>query len=588
MLKQAVASFKFSHFSLLCIGLMWVWPFLYYVHALPLTTFYQEWSAVLLGLCAMPLLLAKRHWERPEVPRIILLPLGLMVLVLVQFALGKMEYVSQALLVALYLLWAALLVMLGRCLREELGLPLLATVLAFFLLVGAELSTVIGLIQHFRWHTFLDHVVLVNLTGVFGNMGQPNHFADYISLGLASLGLLYVRWNLRGWKVVLLALPMLYVLMLCESRSPWLYLLSFSAMAYFWQRKDETLRRLLHYCLLLLLGFFLMQFTVYIPWLSGGHVPQTFFNRLDSAHGGVIRRWIWYEAGLMFAAHPFLGVGFGQFAWEHFLLGPELRNPMINGLYNNAHNIVMQTAAEMGAAGVLLFAGMLGLWIRQAYRASRSIYHWWGFGVLAVLGIHSLLEYPLWYTYFLGIAALMLGVLDGTTHRLESGRIGRVSLAAILLLGVLSLIQVWQGYRMLETLARPQPEGVSRGEYASRLMEAHRQFLMQPYVEAMLSNISEGQTGRLELVRTVNESVMHFAPIASFVYREVYLLGLSGEQEAAKLQLERAIWAYPAGCPPFIEKLREGAQKDPVHFSALVEFAQIKYEEYLVAARGGL
>jgi hypothetical protein len=301
----------------------------------------------------------------------------------------------------------------------------------------------------------------------------------------------------------------------------------------------------------------------------------------------VIRRWIWYEAALIFAGHPILGAGIGQFAWEHFLLGPELHNPLIYGIYNNAHNIVMQTAAEMGAAGLLLFAGMLGLWIRQAYRASRSIYHWWGFGVLAVLGIHSLLEYPLWYTYFLGIAALMLGMLDSTTHRLESVRIGRVSLATVLLLGAVSLIQVWQGYRKLETLTRPQPEGVSRAEFAGRLMEVHKQFLVQPYVEAMLSNMSEGQAGRLEAVRNVNESVMHFMPIASFVYREVYLLALSGEQDEAKLQLERAIWAYPGACPEFIEKLGGSAQRDPARFSALVEFAQNKYAEYLAVAQGG-
>ena len=128
---------------------------------LPLTTFYQEWGAAVLGLCAMPLLVTRRYWQQPEIPRIVLLPIGLMLLVLVQFAFGKIDYFSQTLLITLYLLWAALLIMLGQRLREELGLPVLATALAAFLLVGAELSTLVGVLQHFQWHSFLDGVVSV-------------------------------------------------------------------------------------------------------------------------------------------------------------------------------------------------------------------------------------------------------------------------------------------------------------------------------------------------------------------------------------------------------------------------------------------
>lgn len=50
---------------------MWVLPFLYYHHAYPITTFYQEWGTGLLGLCALPLLLTSRFWQAPEVPRIV-------------------------------------------------------------------------------------------------------------------------------------------------------------------------------------------------------------------------------------------------------------------------------------------------------------------------------------------------------------------------------------------------------------------------------------------------------------------------------------------------------------------------------------
>lgn len=70
--------------SLTLVGIMWVLPFLYYHHAYPLTTFYQEWSAAMLGLCAMSLLMTKDSAALAAIPRIALLPVALILLVLLQ------------------------------------------------------------------------------------------------------------------------------------------------------------------------------------------------------------------------------------------------------------------------------------------------------------------------------------------------------------------------------------------------------------------------------------------------------------------------------------------------------------------------
>src|SRR4051794_34164726 len=115
---------------------MWVLPFLYPYHAYPVTTFYQEWLTALLGVLALPLLLTTRFWQAPQVPGIVLLPIGMMMLLLLQFIAGQVGPFDQVLLLSLYFLFAALLMMLGHFLRAELGLPQLAAILAAFLLVG--------------------------------------------------------------------------------------------------------------------------------------------------------------------------------------------------------------------------------------------------------------------------------------------------------------------------------------------------------------------------------------------------------------------------------------------------------------------
>lgn len=603
-LQRWFLQLRFAHISLACAGLMCAVPFLYYKHLFPLSTFYQEWGAAMLGLLAATLLATKSYWQQPEIPRIVLLPIGMMLLVLVQFALGKIAYFEQALLLTLYMLWAGLMVMVGQRLRVEFGLPMVATVLAAFLLLGAEFGALVGIVQHFSWHTLLDDWIAAKRAAyVFGNMGQPNHFADYTSIGLISLGLLLARRKLRVWQAMLLAVPLLFVLVLAASRSSWLYLASTSVLAFLLQRRDKTSLPLLIYSVLLLLGFGMMHLIVQIPWLAGSSESVTSFERLtQQVSGGSIRLHIWHEAWLIFTQFPFLGAGFGQFAWQHFLLGPSLHDTGITGLYTNAHNLVMHVAAEMGLAGLFVLLATLGLWLRQtallrwagsageqeAARGGRyDAYHWWGYSALAVLGIHSLLEYPLWYAYFLGVAALLLGVFDRTHYRLELRGVGRLSVATMLLLGVLSLAQLWQGYRKLEGLQYVRPVSAGDTSYQQRirtgLLEGYEQTLLRPYVDFMTVGMMELGENNLQDKLEVNESVMHFLPSSSVSYREAILLAMSGDEAAARAQIERAIWAYPGDFSRTRDRLRVMAQTDPSRYASLLKFALQKYEEHQLA-----
>lgn len=576
-----------AHISLTLVGLMWVLPFLYYYHAYPLTTFYQEWGATILGLCASSFLLTKQYWQQPEIPRIVLLPIALVLLALLQYVLGKTPYFDQTLLYALYMLWAALLMLLGHALREKFGLPAMATLLAAFLLLGTELGALAGILQHYRWHTFLDAVITSkNGIAVYGNMAQPNHYANYIAMGLVSLGLL--RQHLRSWQAVLLAAPLLFVLVLSGSRSSWLYLLSMAVLAFLWQRRDKSCKHLLNYTLLLLAGFGLMHWVVQIPWLDGASGSVTTMQRMLAGDtNGSIRLYLWHESWLIFTQYPILGAGLGQFAWQHFQLVPVLQVTNISGLYNNAHNLVMQLAAEMGLAGLLILFGTLGMWLWQSVRTQFTLYHWWGYTVLAVMGIHSMLEYPLWYAYFMGIAAILLGALDRCTYRLELRGLGRLSVAAILLLGIVSLVQLQQGYQRLERVLTSRPKSAEDKNFAQRmykeLLEVHGTPLLQPYAELFMNNWIEVSADELDNKLALNERAMRFVPISTVVYRRAWLLALDGKQDEARLQLERAIWSYPADFPVRGKELSALAQKDPERFAALLEFAIKKNKEYLNA-----
>ena len=104
--------------------------------------------------------------------------------------------------------------------------------------------------------------------------------------------------------------------------------------------------------------------------------------------------------------------------------------------------------------------------------------------------------------------------------------------------------------------------------------------MLLPYAELFMNNFIEINSDNLEQKLAMNERSVKFIPVNSVVYRRALLLALDNKQEEAKLQMERAIWAFSSDFPAHRSLLTELAHKDSAHFAALLEFAIQKYEEY--------
>ena len=178
------------HAALFVVGLMWLLPFLVPFKALPIPSFRAEAVAVALGLIA---LLSLPPWAaRLAIPRVDP-PAGRFCRAAVApDRAGPARVRAARLLAALYLLWAAALMVLAALFRRELGLERIATVLAWYLFAGLIACSVIGFAQHLGSYAFLGRYITVAAKArVWGNLAQANHLADYMTLGLASLAYLY-------------------------------------------------------------------------------------------------------------------------------------------------------------------------------------------------------------------------------------------------------------------------------------------------------------------------------------------------------------------------------------------------------------
>ena len=584
MLNSKSFRIRWTHISLTLVGLMWVFPFLHVTHNNPITTFYQEWWSVVLGVLALGALLVSEYGQKMEIPRIVQLPLGLIVVVLLQIALGMFPLAGQGLLTIAYLLFAALLMILGASLRSCFGIETLAMVLAVGLLLGAESNALLGVLQHYHWHTPLDALVVRAINeSIYGNLAQANHFANYIALGLISLGLLMQLRKLPAGYVVLLATPLLFVMALSGSRSSWLYLVMICVLAAWVARRRPQLRPLFYYGLSLLAGFVAMIGVVQLPFMqpaSGGFdVANRMFTDATSGH---IRLYLWHEAWLMFVHSPWLGSGFGQFAWEHFQLGPQLQRTSVLGLYNNAHNLIFQLATETGIAGLTVLFAALGVWLHGLRRAVFHVSLWWGYAVLGVLALHSLLEYPLWYAYFLAIAAFLLGALDaGALHLRGAG--WRIGMAVVVLAAGLSLLQLRTSYQQLEVALTARINAGNTPESARQFSEALREVRKMPllasYADFYSSSLIVVNEQGLKEKLALNFRTVRAFPIKELVYLQAMLLAQAGQLKQAEQVWEQAIWSYPFSLEQR-NRLEALAEKDPAHFSALLEFDLQKDQEH--------
>ncbi len=202
--------------------------------------------------------------------------------------------------------------------------------------------------------------------------------------------------------------------------------------------------------------------------------------------------------------------------------------------------------------------------------------------MVAVIAIHSLLEYPLWYSYFLGIAAFLLGLGATQVLAIRLAGIGRGVAALALALGWLNLVAIIGPYRNFERLVFEKGgHAAVAGEraFGDAIMQIHREPLLLPYVELAVTfgikPSDEDVREKLEL----NSRVLRFAPIADVVLRQVLLLQLAGEHAAARRLLELAMRAYPGALEEFSVQVAELTRSRPAEFLPLLELMAAKSAE---------
>jgi O-antigen ligase len=559
-----------AHLALALIGLITVVPPTQPFHDLPLTSFYSEWLTFVLGFAAGIALTVRGFWSNLTIPKVTLPLVGLVALSAVQYFLVQQAYLSQALAPALYLSWAILLVALASWLRFQLGTEYVLRVFAWFMLCGGILHALLGLAQYLDLPGYLAAWLDYNPPGtaLSGNFGQANHFAT--QLMLASIALIYLF--AIGRLSISLALPLAtllaFLLALSASRSVFLYLgavVLLSAFGY-WHTREPVYRRFLLMSSLLLTVFGLAQFLLppLSRWLhqvmidsgfsAGGLRLLTAIAKTQLAGGIELRMSEWHKAGLMFLQSPVWGVGLGSYGWYSFDYQALPQFAMIAkpNLFHHSHNLFTQFAAETGTIGLLLLFTLLWGWIKQYVADWRIQTNWFVGACLAVLFIHSNLEYPLWYSYFLGIAAFLLGVSDKRTINIKfTPLLGQITSAIALLLISAILLSTFVGYQTIvhanSLIYRTTPE------HAAQIIQTvARNPLLTPWAEQVMATHGIPEKSMITRQLALTTRVMLYRPNPIKVRRQITYLALAGKTDDAIALLNMAVSAYPTHLSAYV------------------------------------
>lgn len=553
------------------LGMMLSLPFLQPVHSLPLPSFYSEWLAVLLGLLASVLSLPtvfSGKLNTLRLPLILSLPLALLTVVLLQAVGGQFAYLSSAVMVMAILLWVGCVMFAASVMVQLSSAASLLCYLAKWLMFAAVLNALFGVLQSLGAAPYLPGLVIESQpgSGVWGNLAQQNHFASYLACGLAATLYLHQQRQLPRYSVGLIVGVLLLGLLLSGSRSVIFYLLacgfwlgkgwlSWSRFAQVhWRSAGWGLAAVLLVLSLLMFGS---------DWGSAQLQRYAYWSETIGA-----RAFLWKHAVQMWLQAPWMGVGWDNFAYQLVEQIGEAKQVNRWGVDQYAHNFLLQLAAVAGLLGVLAVLVPVGGLLRRLWRAGVLAHQCFPLAVLSILLIHSSLEQPLYYCYFLGLAACMLVCVESAFWTLSLA-FTKWFAALFLLCAVIASVQTVVDYRILD-----QHFVGERELTEEQVWVLHERSLFPAIVETIFPQLFVPHSASAQEKLVLNTRLLHHAPLADTEFRQAALLAEAGQMDAATRRLTIAAYAYPAQLEMYAQRFAILAQNEPEKYAKLAQTAQ--------------
>lgn len=410
-------------------------------------------------------------------------------------------------------------------------------------IAAAVLSAMMALLQYTGKADLLaPWVSAVSGPGeAFANLRQPNQFASLTSIGLVTL-LFLVRGG-TGGLYLLGACTLSALLALANaasaSRTGLVQWVMVAALWWCWRERGQLFSsqaKVLVTGLIVYVAAALM-----LPELVGS--SRSLFPRLmDGAPDCSSRLVLWSNVLELIGQKPWLGWGWGELDHAHFMTPYD--GERFCAILDNAHNLPLHLAVELGVPLAALACGGVA-WL--AWRAMPLREHdperQLAWSVLAVILLHSLVEYPLWYGPFQAATALsvaMLAVRPGVTLAVTTRHILRTTTGLVL---ALIFWMAWD-YWCASQIYLP-PESRMRGWQTDTLAKSRRAIFFGDQVAFAELTLTPLAPGNAEGIYALADRTLHFSPEPRVIEKLVESAVVLNRDEEALTVLSRYRAAFP-------------------------------------------
>jgi hypothetical protein len=405
-----------------------------------------------------------------------------------------------------------------------------------------------------------------------GNLAQVNLLTDYLSLSIISVLYLHVKNQLKANSVYTLVFFFLIALTLTGSRMSWLYIVLITLSFFMFGRNNvqQTWQKKSWFILWLPLAYGLVQFL--LPMLvalivsNSALIPPvpaerlTAFATLESVRIAMIK-----EALDIVSLHPWLGVGWGQYVWYDLIFADT--HTSHTGFVSHTHNLFVQILVECGFFALLaLIIGSL-YWLIRLFKQDNTIERWWLLLIGGIIFVHSMLEYPLWYSHFLGVFVVVIALADKSIAlTLNKPVFIKVGAGAVLVATLSLLVVTTHQYRQIEYWVNQYPNlnDQQRVSMLNHMTTMHQKTLVAEPLHLILTraySILPSKQAPLEYKIAEYERVLHYVQAKEDIYRYVLLLAANGQLEQATAYLNRAYVRHPAYAKQFALQLQKMLSK---------------------------
>lgn len=364
------------------------------------------------------------------------------------------------------------------------------------------------------------------------NIAQPNLLADLYMLALIGLSWLVEGHRINRRAALFLALCLLAGIALTGSRFGWLGLSMLGLVFYFSYRKTQIS---VSPKVIVFLCVYFISLLFVLPNIRGKLMPGVDIPSVISASSAYIRLQGWEMLVNASMGEFWHGYGWGQTSAANFV--GDVRLIGQRGIFTQSHNLFLDFVIWFGYPFGVALGGCVFWLMLRVVKLLSSPEKFYPASILLLLFLHSQIEFPLYYTYFLFPFGLIVGIISSDGESTEFGG-WRIFFGMIIwLIFACSFYATVREYFLVE-----------RGSYALRydlkkINHSDRDFVPDLYIfdnleqSMRLARADDSQLSSYSIVDIKRIVLADPSPILMYKLARAY--SLAGEAEESKLWLRQ-------------------------------------------------